>query len=90
MPTAVVNKHLAGNSTFSPPNNPGGEGGVGVGGNDWATVYSCAGHALHKGDALRSLAFAHCVCIPAAFQQMAVECLVFMTSAYYDKFPTWK
>lgn len=72
MPTAVVNKHLAGNSTFPPPNNPGGGGE----GNDWATMYSCAGHALHKGDALRSLAFAHCVCMTAALQQMAVECLV--------------
>lgn len=42
MPISVANKHLAGNSTFSAPSNPGWCGGR----NDGATMYSCAGHAL--------------------------------------------
>lgn len=51
MSTKVLSKHLAGNSKFSLPNNPVS--------NYWATLYSCAGHALHKGAVIHNLAFAH-------------------------------
>lgn len=71
MSTKVLSKHLAGNIKFSLPNNPVS--------NYWATLYSCSGHALHKGAVLHKPAFAHYVCIfiTTAFQQMAVECLIF-------------